>query len=241
MKKVLYTSAGVIVSVCALYYFNFGVHGQLSTKTDVWAQFGDYLGGVVNPILSFITIYLLINSIKLQREANLSLINEVKRQELLEEYKKFEVRFFHLIECQDSNFERFNIQVGDTDQLADGVVERFASGEAVTQLEDNIIVLVDAKVKKELITNWLDDVDASDCIFSVVRRFYLIVKLIDGSDVDREDYYEALINLTDIKIISLIAIACTYYDWDIIKYLQSSNILERDGIKEFISQISPHE
>ena len=55
MRKVLLSSAGVIVAVCALYYFNFGVNGHLSSKTDVWAQFGDYLGGVVNPILSFIT------------------------------------------------------------------------------------------------------------------------------------------------------------------------------------------
>lgn len=140
----------------------------------------------VNPILSFITIYLLINSIKLQREANSSLIDEVKRQESLEEYKKFEVRFFHLVECQDSNFERFCVQVGDVDGQTDGVVEEFTSGAAVTYLEDNIVILVKAKVKKEVITKWLSEVDANDCIFSVVRRFYLIVKLIDNCGVERK-------------------------------------------------------
>lgn len=241
MRKVLLSSAGVIVAVCALYYFNFGVNGHLSSKTDVWAQFGDYLGGVVNPILSFITIYLLINSIKLQREANSSLIDEVKRQESLEEYKKFEVRFFHLVECQDSNFERFCVQVGDIDGQTDGVVEEFTSGAAVTYLEDNIVILVKAKVKKEVITKWLSEVDANDCIFSVVRRFYLIVKLIDNCGVEREDYYETLVNLTDIKIISLVAMACTYYEWDIVKYIHDSKILERDGVKEFFSQISTHD
>ncbi|WPI65420.1 hypothetical protein R8543_03310 [Klebsiella oxytoca] len=241
MRKVLLSSAGVIVGVCALYYSNFGVSGHLSSKTDVWAQFGDYLGGVVNPILSFITIYLLINSIKLQREANSSLIDEVKRQESLEEYKKFEVRFFHLVECQDSNFERFCVQVGDVDGQTDGVVQEFSNGAAVTYLEDNIVILVKAKVGKDVITNWLNEVDANDCIFSVVRRFYLIVKLIDDCGVEREDYYEILVNLTDIKIISLVAIACTYYEWDIIKYLHDSKILERDGIKEFVSQISTHD
>lgn len=87
MKKVILSAAGVIIGVCLIYYLNFGINGNLSNKTDVWGQFGDYLGGVVNPILSFITIYLLLNSIKLQREANSTLVDEVKRQESLEEYK----------------------------------------------------------------------------------------------------------------------------------------------------------
>ncbi|HFM1378499.1 TPA: hypothetical protein ACG6BV_001823, partial [Escherichia coli] len=163
------------------------------------------------------------------------------RQESLEEYKKFEVRFFHLVECQDSNFERFCVQVGDIDGQTDGVVEEFTSGAAVTYLEDNIVILVKAKVKKEVITKWLSEVDANDCIFSVVRRFYLIVKLIDNCGVEREDYYETLVNLTDIKIISLVAMACTYYEWDIVKYIHDSKILERDGVKEFVSQISTHD
>lgn len=58
------------------------------------------------------------------------------------------MRFFHLVECQDSNFERFCVQVGDIDGQTDGVVEEFTSGAAVTYLEDNIVILVKAKVKK---------------------------------------------------------------------------------------------
>lgn len=76
------------------YYLNFGIDGDISQKTDIWGQFGDYLGGVLNPILSFISIYLLINSLSLQHRANASLVDEIKRQEKLEEFKKFEFRFF---------------------------------------------------------------------------------------------------------------------------------------------------
>lgn len=239
MNKVMFSAAAVIIIVCVLYYFNFGIYGQLSNKTDVWAQFGDYLGGVVNPVLSFITIYLLINSIKLQREANSSLLDEVKRQELLEEYKKFENRFFHLIEYQDSNFERFHIKVEVTNTETDGVIEDLTSGPAMTYIEDNIVILARSGVSKDVIQDWLSDLDTDDFIFSIVRRFYLIVKLIDDYGVSRNDYYETLINLTDLKIITLVSIACSYYDWDIVKYLKNSKILERDGIREFIAHISP--
>ena len=234
MKKVIVVCVFVIAAAWVGYYINFGIGGVLSRHTDVWGQFGDYVGGVVNPILSFITIYLLIHSIGLQRESNDSLISEIQRQEKLEEYKKFELRFFHLIESQENMFGRFKVVLSENDSTT---VE-LNGGAAVTYFEDSIVVLVDAKTKKKLITDWFEQIDVDDCLFSVVRRFYLIVKLIDRSNHNKDEYYEMLINLTDIKIISLVAFACAYYEWDIVKYINKSKILERDGIDQFVKRIS---
>lgn len=66
--------------------------GFSDSKSD-WGTFGDYVGGVLNPILSFISIVMLINSINLQREANNSLIEDSKRQSKLEDKRSFEVSF----------------------------------------------------------------------------------------------------------------------------------------------------
>ncbi|NYY79759.1 hypothetical protein DMH17_06750 [Raoultella planticola] len=110
-------------------------------------------------------------------------------------------------------------------------------GAAVTYIEDSIIVLVDELVDKKTIIEWLDDIDSDDCLFSVVRRFYLIVKLINESEFDNEDYQEMLINLTDIKIITLVAIACSYYEWEIVSYINHSGVLKREGINEFVEKI----
>lgn len=76
------------------YYLNFGISGDVSQKTDVWGQFGDYVGGVLNPILSFISIYLLINSLSLQRQANTSLVDEIKRQENSKTLRSLSLGFF---------------------------------------------------------------------------------------------------------------------------------------------------
>ncbi|NYY80702.1 hypothetical protein DMH27_20045 [Raoultella planticola] len=70
-----------------------------------------------------------------------------------------------------------------------------------------------------------------------MRRFYLIVKLINESEFDNEDYQEMLINLTDIKIITLVAIACSYYEWEIVSYINHSGVLKREGINEFVEKI----
>ena len=78
MRKILTISFIIMIIVWGAYYHNFGISGDVSQKTDVWGQFGDYVGGVLNPILSFISIYLLISSLSLQRQANTSLVDEIK-------------------------------------------------------------------------------------------------------------------------------------------------------------------
>lgn len=230
----------IILLTWAGYYFNFGIKGVLSQKTEVWGQFGDYVGGVVNPILTFITIYLLIRSIGLQRESNDSLINEIQRQEKLEEYKKFELRFFHLIASQEESFGRFTIYLRSEPSVEEGEDAEpliFKGVTAVSYIEDNLLTLIQAKVDKSRIDEWLDSVDEDGCYFSLVRRFYIILKLIDDNTTNeamRSEMYEVLINLTDIKIISMIAILSEFYQWDAMVYIKNSNILDKEGVREFI-------
>ena len=216
------------------YYLNFGLNGTLSQKTEVWGQFGDYVGGVVNPILSFFTIYLLIQSLGLQKESNDNLINEIKRQERLEEYKKFELRFFRLLESQDENFSRFKINTPNDN----GTSLVLTGGTAVTYVVDNLYTLVQGRIEKERIVEWLNGLDDDGVYFSLARRFYLILKLIDKNTVskdEREELYETLINLTDVKALRMICVLSIYYDWYVIKYINASNVLNKDGLKEFIA------
>jgi len=51
----------------------------LSDKQSVWGQFGDFVGGLVNPIIGFFTIWLLAVSLRQNHKA-LSQANEALRQ-----------------------------------------------------------------------------------------------------------------------------------------------------------------
>lgn len=133
MRKILTISFLIMLIVWGAYYLNFGISGDVSQKTDVWGQFGDYVGGVLNPILSFISIYLLINSLSLQRQANTSLVDEIKRQEKLEDFKKFEFRFFHLVDALDKTFSRFKVCIGDMEGKDDGTLEEY-KGEQLSHI-----------------------------------------------------------------------------------------------------------
>lgn len=239
MSRIKQLCLVILLVTWGAYYFNFGIHGVLSAKTEVWGQFGDYVGGVVNPILSFVTIYLLIQSVSLQRESNDSLMKEINRQEKLEEYKKFELRFFRLLETQEESFDRFKISIGEND---DGNIEVLHGVAAVSYIENELSVLIDAKIERERVQGWLDSLDDDGAYFSLTRRFYLILKLINDNTASRSErleLYEILMNLTDIKVISMIAILSVYYDWDVMKYIKSSDILNREGLKEFVELYTP--
>lgn len=46
----------------AVYFLKF--HGELSPKQEVWGQFGDFMGGAINPIVGLCTVWLLTVSLQ---------------------------------------------------------------------------------------------------------------------------------------------------------------------------------
>jgi uncharacterized membrane protein len=54
----------LLVTAFTYFYFFSGPIGNQEN----FAQFGDFMGGVLNPIFSFLTIFLLVGSLALQRQ-----------------------------------------------------------------------------------------------------------------------------------------------------------------------------
>ncbi len=42
--------------------------GRLANDPEVWGQFGDYVGGLLNPLIAFLAFYWLTQSVILQKE-----------------------------------------------------------------------------------------------------------------------------------------------------------------------------
>lgn len=240
----------LIGAVWVAYALKFGLYFLTGQGADVWGQFGDFIGGVLNPILSFISICLLIRSVNFQLESNKTLTKEIQRQERLEEYKRFEVRFFSLLDAQESNFAKFRIlleesqnsapAIEQTEQLVfEPVYTEYKAGNAVGYIDDCLSVLVKGGVDKSRIISWLEDLDVDDHLFSLVRRFYLLIKLINEKCLDNKDeQVELLISLTDDKLLVMIAIMADYYDWDNIEYIKLSKVLNSVGLDKYTDNYS---
>ena len=61
-KWAIWVAFGLLLGALLAYLANF--HGGFSDETSAWGEFGDYLGGLVNPIVGFLTICLLTVSLR---------------------------------------------------------------------------------------------------------------------------------------------------------------------------------
>ncbi|WP_256809579.1 hypothetical protein [Pseudomonas siliginis] len=236
------TAAGLIAVVSLLYvgnfYFRLGY--VVSDSPEVWGQLGDYAGGVLNPLLSFISIVLLIKSLALQNDANSDLRSEIQNARKTERLRSFEAQLFHMIESQRSLFDSLRLEI----TLNGENVQRFGA-DAVIAIEDEIIRIRDEfdldNIGDDHIREFLKHVDSTDKIFGVTRVFYNIVKLITDKlsddngfeESDRAAHYVTLINFSDFALLRLIMIAVQFMDYHSVDYLK--NNLEFDSVVKSMS------
>jgi hypothetical protein len=55
-----------ILAVFSVYFYSF--HSTLSKDASSWGDFGDFIGGTLSPILTFVSIIALVHTIELQRQ-----------------------------------------------------------------------------------------------------------------------------------------------------------------------------
>ncbi len=54
----------IVIGAYSLSFFG----ANISSRTESWGQFGDYVGGLLNPIIAFLAFYWLTQSVLLQKE-----------------------------------------------------------------------------------------------------------------------------------------------------------------------------
>ena len=73
MLILLLVATAFIYKICSSYFTVFD--GGFSNKNEVWGQFGDYIGGTLNPLLSFLSLVTLVFAVIIQA-GQLELVKE---------------------------------------------------------------------------------------------------------------------------------------------------------------------
>lgn len=94
-KLVKVGAAAIIFAmfVVVVYLFWFNKH-KLSTDPADWGAFGDYIGGLVNPVVGLATVILVIFSISIQRRELRASLQEMKHANEAASRMSFEQSFF---------------------------------------------------------------------------------------------------------------------------------------------------
>lgn len=93
--------------VVALWVYRGKFSGALSDSHEHWGQFGDYLGGLLNPIVGLITLLLLVRTLELQRKELQEQREEIKHQNSILMRQTIEQALFAWIKDYKSQVESF--------------------------------------------------------------------------------------------------------------------------------------
>lgn len=236
MRKYLISAAILITFVIGAYYLQFGhsLKYEIAKNPERWGQLGDYLGGLLNPALSFITLCLLIETIKVQNSANKEITKDIKNREKTEQLRSFETLFFNLLKTHLESFEKFEIT---TEKNKKQRILR--KNQAVEYIEKRI----EAERKNnpncdQSIKSIIENLDENDSIYSIARTFSNIIKItstrLSNNEIftceERKSYMQHLINHTNFSHYRLLLIAIQFLD-----YPQITSLKEN---REFISLLN---
>ncbi|MDC5297797.1 hypothetical protein OHW83_07970 [Acinetobacter baumannii] len=204
----------IVLIIPGVYFLWFGVYleSSLARQPDIWGQMGDFFGGVMNPLLTFLTVILLISSINHQSSANEALVSQIKMMEKNEKLKTFENLFFHLVQSQQNLYSKFKITIVKENEKYD-----IFTIQAVDKIETFFQEEKEHKGYEEL-KNIYKQLDKNYGIYDLLRAFSVVVNLIKDQlsdkngfkSSDRIFYYEKLINLTEFANLRLICTALQF-------------------------------
>lgn len=225
----------VFISYIINFYLILGY--TVSNDTAVWGQLGDYIGGLLNPTLSFISLVLLIKSLTLQNEANSDLRKELKNSEKTEKLRSFETLFFNMLNSQKELFNSFSVDLSQNNLK---IIKN--SVEAVIAIEDEIANIRELGGCDTEIKELINKLDYKDQIFGLTRAFYIIVKIITDklndsegfSSEDRKSHLHTLINFTEFSQLRMIMIGIQFTEFESVKYLKDHSeflvVLQEVGV-----------
>jgi len=225
-----YTVVATLLLITVGFSYTFHFYHKLgygvSDDPAVWGQLGDYFGGILNPMLSFISLVLLIKSLTLQNQANQDLRIEINNTRKSEKLRSFETQLFNMIDSQRSSLDTFKIEFEENGTL----VKKYGP-DAIIKIENDIEHLRIESPDIGEATKYLEEIDSTDQIFGVTRVFYNMVKMIseklsdsNGFSVeDRRSHYLTLINFTDFALLRLVMMSAQFMEYPSTTYLKDNN------------------
>ena len=213
----------VIASYVIQFYFNLGY--EISEKPSEWVYFSDFFNGLISPLLSFVSLVLLIQSLNLQNQANTELRAEVKLNHKNEQLRSFETYFFGLIEAQRASFANFELEFSGK-----GKTKALKGVCAIRELEDQIEAMRVRKAGEVEIEEMLEELDRDERIYNTIRIFYNIVKMTterlssaNGFDeATRKNQFQTLISFTEFSQLRLVMLSMQFMDYPSASYLKSN-------------------
>lgn len=129
---------GIGLFVLIVGFYSINIEGSLSTDTDDWGTFGDYVGGLANPVIALIVLYYVYRSFKIQKTELKETRKEFKKsRETQEKQTKFQSinNRAYLLQCK---ITWLNQNIKSTDDILNRESDAFIRLNEEFKDEENI-------------------------------------------------------------------------------------------------------
>ncbi len=262
-----YIAGGILLVLVAAYVFAFYQNGW-SKNPDAWGQLGDYIGGLLNPLVACFALIALVASVRLQKAELAATREELKEskqamqeQAKIAEQQRSEQRFFDLLNIYKFTLDNQNF----SQHVASGrgqTLEQFIGKEAISNIYlraesslDTLHLLISNNENISLddirygLDAWDDDLtNLCNKIPAYSRVVLLIIKIISEDININKNYGDLFLNQLTQEELSVIAIYIIFNDdaENYINIINTSRLFSRmdDGvvsnmINKFFSKTPP--
>jgi uncharacterized membrane protein len=206
-------SRGVFTALLSLAFASMGavfvvaVHAQAADKN--WGTFGDFLGGVLNPVLTFLSFMALLFTIILQQreihgaKEDAKVLQDQRRADRLSsERMQFENTFFQMVSIHNTIVNSIDVDRGPSKNQLHG-------RECFKHFRDEMQTFYDAdatadELKKSLAAHDHLWKSYQNDLAHYYRYLYNIIRFINESDVNKTRYIRILrAQLSDFELLVL--------------------------------------
>ncbi len=185
-------SATVIVGMllAGVIAYQYGSHfGDIEADHERWGQFGDYFGGTLNPIFSFLGLIAIVFTLRLQISQLRQSLSDNAKQAQRADLVQFQASFFQLLDLHNKIVSDSFISTGlgydlrgrDAFRLVWARLQNAAARKREGSSDDILKMYEDLYIKNE------------DLLAHYFRNLYHIMKFIDMNVlVDRQYYADVL-------------------------------------------------
>lgn len=239
--------AVIVTTILFSLYFIYFYFSNEEINAGSLGTLGDFIGGNINPVLTFVSTILLIETLSLQRKATSIAEDEaadakrtIKEQGNLIKTQIFESSFFNLINLCLEEYKNSTIEKNAyANQGSKMRTYSYHGSKAFNFLEKTFS---ERKKKGEApneILASLDD-EHGDIIFNAIKTFSTVFGFVnENAPSDTHQRYISLATkLTPVPIIYLICIAKLHSDWPIIKPFEHARLFEKKGLPELLAGYS---
>lgn len=245
MRSFIVATCIIIAAIIILiwqYLINFGT--TPSPNHEDWGAFGDYFGGILNPIIGLCAFLALLFTIKIQSSELRKTTKTLESQALLWEKQNFESTFFSLLDILRKSLSDFNLNEYYTKEAIRDLekeeidIEGQRALEEITEKSHSFIKSATSEedfYKK--ISECLEDPVRLGIIPQHVGKIFFIIKYIKQANhnIDKEFYLDLLSETLCMSERLLVLYTClTRLNDPLIKFIREFNFFK--NIEFTISQ-----